>query len=116
MNASDWLTSNVAVFGLLVGAAVIPNGVWRWLAVLAAARFDDSSPIFAWVRHVATCLVAGVVAQMMILPPGALAAAPPWLRWAALCLAGLAWLLARRNVFVAWIAGVCALMAGTALL
>lgn len=102
-------------YAALIAAAVVPNGVWRWIAVFATARLDDRSSAFIWVRHVATCLVAGVVAQLMIAPPGALATAPAWMRFGALGGAALVWVL-RRNVYLAWATAVAAMIAGVALL
>lgn len=109
------LTGEFALYASMLVAAVIPNGVWRWIAVFAAARLNDDSPFFLWVRHVATCLVAGVVAQLLISPPGALALAPPWLRVGALVAAGLVWRFGGRSAYVGWAAGVGLLAAGVAL-
>jgi hypothetical protein len=110
-----WISGDMAAYVTLIVAAVIPNGVWRWVAVFATAGLDDKSPVFTWVRHVATCLVAGVVAQLMLAPPGALAAAPIWLRFAALGLAAATWAITRRSVLLGWIAGVASLTVAMAM-
>jgi hypothetical protein len=39
--------------------------------------------ISAWVRAVATAILAGVIAQILVQPPGALASVPGWLRYSA---------------------------------
>ena len=36
-----------------------------------------------WVRAVATAILAGVIAQILVQPPGALASVPGWLRYGA---------------------------------
>lgn len=115
MTAGATAGGELALYGAMLIAAVIPNGVWRWIAVFAAARLDDDSPFFLWVRHVATCLVAGVVAQLLIAPPGALALAPGWMRVGALVAAALIWRAAGGRVYVAWLAGISLLAAGVAL-
>jgi len=89
----------------------LPNGVWRWATVLLTAKLNDHSPVFIWVRHVATCLVAGVVAQLLLLPSGALAHVPIGVRFGGLVFAVAAWRLARRNILIGWLAGVSGLIA-----
>jgi hypothetical protein len=92
--------------------AVLPSEIWRWLAVVFARRIDGDSPALDWVRAVATALLAGVVAKLILSPPGALAALPLALRLGALA-ATLAIVLAdRRKVFLAVIAGEIVLVAG----
>ncbi|WP_342362268.1 AzlD domain-containing protein [Terrarubrum flagellatum] len=112
MNAA---IANLGFLGAMIVAAVIPNGVWRWIAVFATSRLDDGSPFFAWIRHVATCLVAGVVAQLLISPSGVLASAPIALRFGALLFAAIVWKISGARVLVGWMAGVAALMIGAAL-
>ena len=44
---------------------------------------DEGSELLVWVRAVATAILAGVIAQILVQPPGALASVPEWLRYAA---------------------------------
>ncbi len=74
----------------------LPTEIWRWMAVLFARKLDETSPLLAWVRSVATALLAGVVAKLVIFPSGALISVPLWLRLAALA-AGVGIVLWRRN-------------------
>ena len=64
----------------IVLAGFLPNEVWRWLGVAAAGRLDEDTQVFAFVRAIATALVAGVIAQLIVAPSGALANVPFWLR------------------------------------
>ena len=66
------------LFILLAG--IIPTEMWRTIGVAAAGRLDDGTPAFAYVRAVATALVAGIIAQLIVFPTGVLATAPLWLR------------------------------------
>ena len=59
---------------ILIG--FLPSEVWRWLGVLLGRGLDENSEIILWVRAVATALIAGVVARIMLFPPGALAGVP----------------------------------------
>lgn len=92
--------------------AVLPTEIWRWLAVAFARRLDDSSPWLEWVRLVATALLAGVVAKLVLAAPGALAGVPLAVRLAALATAVAVVLLDRRKVMLAVILGEAVLIGG----
>ncbi len=96
--------------------AVLPTEIWRWLAVAFARRLDAGSPILEWVRSVATALLAGIVAKLVVSPPGALAGVPLWLRIAAVAVPFLVVLASRRRVMTAILAGEAVLICGTWLL
>lgn len=64
-------------------AAALPTQVWRWLGVLLAGRLDEQSELFTWVKAVATALVAGVIAKLLLTPSGPLATVPVLARLAA---------------------------------
>lgn len=96
----------------LVLFAVLPTEIWRWLAVAFARRLDDSSPWLEWVRLVATALLAGVVAKLVLAAPGALAGVPLAVRLAALATAVTVVLIDRRKVMLAVILGEAVLIAG----
>ena len=72
LDGAHWPYLAVFVF------AFLPTEIWRWLAVAFARKIDPDSPALEWVRAVATALLAGVVAKLIIAPPGALAALPLW--------------------------------------
>ncbi|WP_332685748.1 AzlD domain-containing protein [Bosea sp. (in: a-proteobacteria)] len=92
--------------------AVLPTEIWRWLAVAFARRLDDSSPWLEWVRLVATALLAGVVAKLILTPPGVLADVPLSVRLAAIAVPMAIVLAARRRVMLAVLAGEAVLIGG----
>ncbi|MFG1349032.1 AzlD domain-containing protein [Xanthobacter autotrophicus ATCC 700552] len=95
---------------LLVG--FLPTEIWRALAALAGRRVEEGSPVFHWVKAVATALLAAVVARLLFAPAGALAAVPLLLRLGAVA-GGVAGFLAfRRSVFVGVLVGEIILIAG----
>lgn len=96
----------------LVLVGFLPNEVWRWLGVFFSHGLDEGSEILVWVRAVATAILAGVVAQLILFPPGALAAVPVAARLAATVIGFAAFLLFRRSVFAGVLAGELALLAG----
>ena len=52
---------------------------------LAVARgVDEDSEFFVWARAVAVAVLAGVIAKLILFPPGALAAVPVSLRLGAI--------------------------------
>lgn len=92
--------------------AFLPTEIWRWLAVAFARRINADSPALEWVRAVATALLAGVVAKLIIAPPGALAVLPLSLRVGALAATLAIVLFDRRRVFLAVIVGEAVLIGG----
>jgi hypothetical protein len=99
---------------ILVG--FLPNEIWRWLGVLFARRIDEGSEVMLWVRAVATAVLAGVIAQLVFDPPGALATTHLAVRLAGVTIGFLAFLSIRRSVFAGVVAGQAVLIAGTLLL
>ncbi|MGE7473088.1 AzlD domain-containing protein [Bosea sp. NPDC003192] len=96
----------------LILFAVLPTEIWRWLAVAFARRLDEQSPWLEWVRLVATSLLAGVVAKLVLTAPGALAGVPLAVRLAALAVAVVIVLLSRSKVMLAVLAGEAVLIGG----
>ena len=68
---------------VLVLAGFLPNEVWRMAGLWFGAGVDEGSEVLVWVRAVATAILAGVIAQILVQPPGALAGVPDWLRYGA---------------------------------
>ena len=58
---------------ILVLAGFLPNEVWRMAGLWFGAGVDEGSEVLVWVRAVATAILAGVIAQILVQPPGALA-------------------------------------------
>jgi hypothetical protein len=111
---SGWIDWHAWLVLILVG--FLPNEVWRMLGVVLARGIDEESEILAWVRAVATAVLAGVVAQLIFFPAGALAAVPLAVRVAAALAGFIAFLLIRRSVFAGVIVGEAVLLAGALLL
>ena len=95
---------------ILVG--FLPNEVWRMLGLLAASSVDESSEMVVWVRAVAIAVLGGVIAKILLVPPGALAGVPLSVRLAAIACGFGAFLLVRRSVFAGVLAGEAALVVG----
>jgi hypothetical protein len=89
---------------LLVVAGFLPNEIWRMLGLWLGGGVDEGSDLLAWVRAVATAILAGVIAQILVTPPGALASVPDWLRHAAVAAGFLGFIVVRRSTpaGVAW--------------
>lgn len=100
-----WPYLVVALLGFL------PTEIWRVAGVFAARSLSAESQVLVWVRLVASALVAGVVAKLLISPSGALAIIPLWGRLGALGLGFLAFLAARKSVFAGLLTGEAALVA-----
>ncbi len=102
-------------YAMLVGAAFLPNEIWRFAGFLLGRRIDESSEILVWVRAVATAILAGVIAQLLIAPPGALAAGPVALRLGAAAAGFAAFLALRRSLLAGVVCGEIGLVLGSLL-
>jgi len=95
---------------LLIG--FLPSEIWRWLGIMLGRGLDEESEIVLWVRAVATSLIAAVVARIVLIPPGALAAVPMPVRLAAIAGGFLAFILIRRSALAGVLVGEALLIAG----
>ncbi|MFJ7353980.1 AzlD domain-containing protein [Phyllobacterium sp. NPDC097923] len=98
------------LFILLAGW--LPTDIWRYLGVLIGGRVREDSDALIAVRAVATALVAGVIAQLILYPSGALAASSVFLRLGAAAVGFLAYLRLGRHVIVSVIAAEMVLIIG----
>jgi hypothetical protein len=96
---------------ILVG--FLPNEVWRLVGLMLVHGLDERSQIIVWVRAVATAMLAGVLAQLILATSGPLAAIPVGVRIAAAGLGFAGFLVARRSVFAGVLTGEAAVMLGT---
>ena len=110
-----WLDGPLWPYLALLVFAVLPTEIWRWLAVAFARRIDADSVALEWVRAVATALLAGIVAKLIIAPPGALAAVPLLIRIAALATTLAIMTFDRRRIALAVLSGEAVLIAGSLL-
>jgi branched-subunit amino acid transport protein len=108
---SDFIGDWHALLVLLV-AGVIPNQIWRMLGLWLGSGLDEGSDLLMWVKAVATAILAGVIAQILVEPPGALASVPGALRYGALAAGFAAFLLTRRSILAGVVCGEVVMLAG----
>jgi branched-subunit amino acid transport protein len=97
---------------LLVIAGFLPNEVWRMLGLWLGSGVDEGSELLVWVRSVATAILAGVIAQILIYPPGALASVPGWLRYLAVAAGFAGFMTAGRSTLAGVVCGELLMLAG----
>jgi branched-subunit amino acid transport protein len=97
---------------VLIAAGFLPNEVWRMLGIVVAHGLDEGSQLVIWVRAVATGLLAGVVAKIVLFPPGGLADVRLTVRLAAIAIGFAAFLLMRRSVLAGVLVGEAVLILG----
>ena len=103
-------------YAVILLAGWLATDIWRWLGVILAGRLREDSEIMVWVRAVATALVAGVIARLMLFPTGVLADSPLALRVAAIIIGFAVFKLTRERVLVGILAAETVLIGGWALM
>ena len=106
------MSGELHAYLLLLLVGFLPNEIWRVLGLVFAHGIDEESELFVWARAVATAVLAGVIAKILLFPPGALASVPLIVRLGAIACGLVAFLLVRRSVFAGVAAGEVALMLG----
>ena len=112
---SDLLTNFIGDWNALlvmIIAGFLPNEVWRMLGLWLGGGVDEGSEVLVWVRATATAILAGVIAQILVQPPGALASVPDWLRYGAVAAGFLVFMLMRRSIFAGVVSGEIVMLAG----
>ena len=97
---------------LLILVGYLPNEIWRVLGLVLARGLNEDSEIVVWSRAVATAILAGVIAKLILFSAGALAGIPLAVRVTAAVCGFLAFLAMKRSVFVGVAAGEAALLLG----
>ena len=97
---------------VLVVAGFLPNEVWRIVGLAVGRGLDEESEVVIVARVVATAILAGVVAKLILFPSGALAMVPVMVRVAAATGGFLVYWFARRSVFAGVAAAELIILAG----
>jgi branched-subunit amino acid transport protein len=97
---------------VLLLAGVIPNQIWRMLGLWLGGGLDEGSDLLMWVKAVATSILASVIAEILVRPPGALASVPDFLRYGALLVGFIVFMLTRRSIFAGVVSGEVVMLAG----
>ena len=92
------MSGELHAYALLLLVGFLPNEIWRMLGLVVARGVDEDSEFFVWARAVAVAVLAGVIAKLILLPPGALAEVPVSIRLGAIACGLVAFLLLRRSV------------------
>ena len=106
------LLGDTHAIALLLFAGFLSNEVWRVLGLVIGGGIDEGSEFLIWVRAVAAAILAGVIAQILISPPGALATVPDIVRYGAVAVGFCVYLAMRKSVFAGVVAGEIVVIAG----
>ncbi|MFC0245693.1 AzlD domain-containing protein [Falsochrobactrum ovis] len=102
------------IFILIAGA--LPTYFFRLMGVLIGGRVSEDSQLLVLVRCVATALVAGVIAQLILYPNGELANSPIWLRVGSALVGFAAFVIAGKRLLVGILVAEALLVLGLLLL
>jgi hypothetical protein len=111
MSLADLADPAVSPFVAMLLLAAAPNIALRVVGVFLSRGMNEESEALAFIRALATALLAGVVGKLLAAPPGALAATSLGARIAALALAMAVFRFAGRSLWRALLAGEAALIA-----
>ncbi len=106
------LLGDERAIALLLFAGFLSNEVWRAIGLMIGGGIDEGSEFLIWVRAVAAAILAGVIAQILISPPGALATVPGIVRYGSVVVGFAVYLAARKSVFAGVAAGEIVVLAG----
>lgn len=113
MNAAmNAVMAELGPYFLLMLVGFLPNEVWRVLGLVMARGLNEDSELVVWSRAVATAILAGVIAKLIVFSPGALAGLPLSLRLTAAGCGFVAFLAAKRSLFIGVAVGEAVLIAG----
>ena len=97
---------------MLIVVGFLPNEIWRVLGLVMARGLDEGSELVIWSRAVATAILAGVIAKLILFSSGELANIPIGVRGGATLCAFIAYVAMKRSVFAGVIVGEAALLLG----
>jgi hypothetical protein len=97
---------------VLIMVGYLPNEIWRVLGLVLARGVNEDSEIVIWSRAVATAILAGVIAKLILFSTGALGSIPLPVRVGAAVCGFLAFLVVKRSVFAGVIVGEAVLLLG----
>jgi hypothetical protein len=110
MTQLEWWSGGLWPYLALVIFGFLPSDFWRFLSVFIGRRIDEKSPVLEWVRAVSTALLAGVVANIILSPSGALATVPLFARLGAMAVGLSVYAVMGRSVIGAVLAGEAAII------
>jgi len=97
---------------VLILVGFLPNEVWRVFGLVLARGLNEDSQVVVWSRAVATAILAGVIAKLILFSNGALAGIPLSVRIGAAVCGFVAYLIVKRSVFAGVAAGEAVLLLG----
>lgn len=101
-------------FVFILIAGWLATDIWRWLGVIAGKRLQEGSLALMWVRAMATSLVAGVIAKLILQPTGALADFDIYLRIFAVISGFVVFLLTGKRIIYGIAIALLVLLTGAA--
>ena len=97
---------------VLILVGYLPNEFWRVLGLVLVRGLNEDSEVVVWSRAVATAILAGVVAKLIVFASGSLATIPLGVRMTAVAVGFAAFLLIRRSPLAGVLAGEAVLLMG----
>jgi hypothetical protein len=100
---------------VLVLVGFLPNEVWRWLGLGLVRGLNEKSELVVLSRAVATAVLAGVIAKLILFPSGELTLIPLAVRVGAAACGFTAFVTIRRSLLAGVAVGEATLLIGALL-
>lgn len=97
---------------VLILVGFLPNEIWRVFGLVLARGLNEDSELVVWSRAVATAILAGVIAKLVLFSGGSLASIPLGVRVSATVIGFLAYFAIKRSIFAGVVVGEAALLLG----
>lgn len=94
-------------------AGFLPNEVWRLLGLAVGQTLREDSRLFLFLKCVSTAVLAAVVAQLVLTPPGQLALVPAVVRIGAVACGLVAYALTGGSVMTGGAVAIACLVAAS---
>lgn len=97
---------------VLILVGFLPNEIWRLLGLVLARGLNEDSELVVWSRAVATAILAGVIAKLILFSTGALDTIPLGVRVSATVVGFIVYLAIKRSIFAGVLVGEAVLLLG----
>lgn len=99
------MNDQLATWIVVLFAGAFCTHIWRWFGVFFAGQLDADNNWIVWARAVATALIAGIIAKLILFPSGELVNVSLFTRLAATGTGVAAYYFLQKKLLIGVVAG-----------